>query len=75
MTLCVCVCANMYCIAGLVYLSSVNKVRRRSALTEVDLYCLQLGMSTIMEGSASGNLLRWFLEIFENLTWIFGSNR
>ena len=39
----------MYCmLPGLVYLS--DKERRRSALAEVDMYCIQIGMNTIMEG-------------------------
>ena len=68
------VCSKLYLITGLVYLSSVNKVRCWSVLAEVEVHCLQLGMTTIMEGSASGNFLRWFLEIFGNLTWIFESD-
>ena len=66
---CVYMCSKLYWIAGSVYLSSVNKVRHRSVLAEVDMYFIQLGMSTIMEGAASGNFVRWFLKIFGNLTW------
>ena len=44
-----------------------HKVRRRSVLEEVDMYCIQIGMNTIMEGKwilgscDSGDSLSWIL--------------
>ena len=38
---CVYVCAKLYLITSSVYLSSMDNVRHRSVLAEIDMYCLQ----------------------------------
>ena len=47
--MCVCQIA-LKCLTGSVYLLHGHKVHCRSVLAVVDIYCIPLGMNTIMEG-------------------------
>ena len=46
----VCVPNCIKCLTGLVYLLHGHKVRHTSVLAEVDMYFIQIGMNTMMEG-------------------------
>ena len=64
-TVCMYVCQSL---TGSVYLSHGYKVHCRSVLAEVNIYCIQIGINTIMKGkwilgsSDSGDLLSWILD-------------